>query len=355
MLVEISGYIMYREIEAKEIISFNQGTDIQINAAVDDIKYSLVWEYAENYTPNRTGESRITALDIISPTWLYLKDDEGNIKSTIDLQYYMWAKDQKYMVWPTIKNDHISMEDLSKMINDMYLREKLINNIVNYALANSFDGINIDFENMYKKDKDVFSEFVRELSAALRRNGVIVSIDVTIPGGSDTYSLCYDRTELAKSVDYIMLMAYDQYGSWSSTAGPVASISWVERNIQEMLGYEKVDKDKLFLCVPFYSRYWNVDAETDKVKSSRAINMETANEYLEKYKDIAVWSEEDGQYYIEFTKNNNTTKIWIENEEALEKKIELINKYDLAGVAVWRWGFEDDYAWKTIDDTMNIQ
>ena len=40
---------------------------------------------------------------------------------------------------------------------------------------------------------------------------------------------------------------------------------------------------------------------------------------------------------------------------ALKKKIELVNKYDLAGVAVWRWGFEDDKAFSTIDGTMNIQ
>lgn len=349
------GYIKYGQIIASEIISFNQGTEIQIKEAIDEIKYSLVWEYAENYTPDRSNESKIKALDIISPTWLYLKDADGNLKSTMDKEYFDWAKKEKYLIWPTLKNDLIKMDELSTIMNDMKLREKLINNITNYAIQNKFDGINIDIENMYKEDKDVFSQFVRELSATLRRNKITVSIDVTIPGGSDTYSLCYDRKELSKAVDYMMLMAYDQFGSWSSTAGPVASLSWVENNIKDMLGFENVDKDKLFLCVPFYSRYWNVNSETGKVKSSRAIGMETANSYLQQYKDIAVWSEEDGQYYIEFSSNGTTTKIWIENEDSLKKKIELINKYDLAGVAVWRWGYEDDEAWNTIDNTMDLQ
>ena len=348
------GYIKYRELEAREIVYFNQGTEIQKDAVYDEIKYVLTWEYAENYTPDRTNEDVDKAIDIISPTWLYLKDDNGNITSTMDNKYLGWARD-KYKIWPTLKNDFINMDELSSIMNDMKLREKLINNVVDYAIKNKFDGINIDFENMKKDDKDVFSQFVREFSAILRSNNIIVSIDVTIPGGSDTYSLCYDRKALSKSVDYMMLMAYDQYGSWSSIPGPTASLSWVEANIQTMLGYEGVDKDKLFLCVPFYSRYWAVNNETGEIKSKKAIDMKVANNYLERYSDYAEWSEEEGQYYIEFKQNNDLIKIWIENEDALKEKIELVNKYDLAGVAVWRWGFEDDKAFTTIDETMNIQ
>lgn len=349
------GYRQYGKIEARDILYYNQGTEIQMKESFDDVKYTLVWEYAENNTPDRSNEKRNTALDIISPTWLYVSDDKGNLKSTLDAEYLKWAKKENYSVWPTVKNDFISMEQLSTIMNDMNLRKVLIDNIVADAIKNEYEGINIDFEYMLKEDKNIFSQFVRELSAELRRNKILVSIDVTVPGGSENYSLCYDRTALAKAVDYMMLMAYDQYGSWSTYAGPVASASWVESNIQTMLGYEGVDKDKLFLCVPFYSRYWVVDSQTGMKKKTRALDMKTANSYLEKYKEHAKWSEIDGQYYIEYKENNDIIKIWIENEDSLKEKIELINKYDLAGVAIWRWGYEDTNAIATIDKTMNIQ
>ena len=349
------GYIMYQKIQAANILYFNQGTEIQKKEAYDEIKYSLVWEYAENYTPDRSNEKKNKAIDIISPTWLYLKDDKGNIKSTIDKKYFEWAKSENYAVWPTLKNDLIKIEELSTIMNDMQLRDTLIDNVVDYAVENKLDGINIDIEYMYESDKDEFSQFVRELSSNLRRNKVVVSVDVTIPGGSPEYSLCYDRKALAKAVDYMMLMAYDQYGNFSNNAGPTASLSWVEANIQTMLGYEGVDNDKLFLCVPFYSRYWVVNSDTNQKKSTEAINMKTANNYLEKYKEYAKWSEIEGQYYIEVPQKDSIIKIWIENEDSLKEKIELINKYDLAGVAAWRWGFEDDKAFSTIDETMNIQ
>lgn len=350
------GYYQYGKIEAREIVEMNQGTRVlEVKNMLDQMKYSIVWEYAQNGTPNRTGQTKINGLHIISPTWIELKDSNAELRNTIDRDYINWAKGQKYKLWPTVKNDYINMEDISVIMNDMKLREKLISNILNIALLNEFEGINIDFENMYKADKDLFSQFIRELSAILRANGIISSVDVTIAGGSDTYSLCYDRTAIGKAADFILLMAYDQYGSWSSTAGPTASLSWVESNIKEMLGYENVSKDKLILCVPFYSRYWTVNSETDKIVKTSAISMEQANSYLEKFKDKAVWLEKDGQYYVEYPSNNGTTtKIWIENEESLKKKIELINEYDLAGVAAWRWGYEDgNKSWKVIADTMN--
>lgn len=340
------GYALLEDIRIENVVSeptIKQVTDVK------NKKISLVWEYAENYTPNREGQAKIDGLDVISPTWLYLKDSLGNLEVTTDKTYFNWAKKQGYLVWPTLKNDFTSLEETSQVITDMNLREKFIEKILAYALANKFDGVNIDFEYMNKADKNEFSEFVRELSARLRANGITVSVDVTIPGGSDTYSLCYDRKALANAVDYMMLMAYDQYGSWSKNPGPNASISWVENNIETMLGYEGVSKEKLVLCVPFYSRYWKVDSESGVRKGVSTLTMKSANDYLERYKDKAVWNEEDGQYYVEYTEKGTTTKIWIDNEEALKKKIELIEKYDLAGVAAWRWGYEDgNKVWNVI-------
>lgn len=349
------GFMKFGEIDAKNILYFNQATDIQMKEWIDDIKYSLTWEYAENITPDRSQDEKEKTIDIISPTWIYMSDNNGNIKDVTDEKYLKWAKENNYSIWPALKNDHISIDDISVIMNDMKLRENLINNILEYAKKWEIQGINIDLEYMYMEDKEVFSEFVRELSAILRANEYIVSIDVTVAGGSEKYSLCYDRTALANAVDYIMLMAYDQYGSWSEKAGPNASLEWVEYNIKEMLSYENVDKDKLFLCVPFYSRYWLTDATTGKVIKTYAVDMKTANSYLEQYKDVAVWDDAAGQYYIESTSNGKTFKMWIDNNDALKEKIELINKYDLAGIASWRWGFEDKDTWELIDKTMDVQ
>lgn len=343
------GYIKLDKVKNNETVA-------NLYTKPDEVKrkekISLAWEYAENFTPDRTGEAKIEGLNILSPTWLYLSKDY-TLKTTTDSNYIRWARSRNYELWPTLKNDGRSLEEVSKFVNDMKARESFINEVTSYAVKNGFEGVNIDFEYMYKKDKDVFSEFVRELSADLRRNNIIVSVDVTVPGGSDNYSLCYDRPALAKAVDYMMLMAYDQYGTWcigTEKHGPTASLEWVESNLETMLGYEGVSKEKLVLCIPFYYRSWLVNKDTGKTKTTATYYIKGAKDILEKYKNIAVWDEVDGQYYIETPEGTSIRKIWVESAESLKKKLEAAKKYDLAGIAAWRLGYESSEEWKIINN-----
>ena len=41
--------------------------------------------------------------------------------------------------------------------------------------------------------------------------------------------------------------------------------------------------------------------------------------------------------------------IWLEDERSIEEKMKLIQKYDLAGAAQWRLGFERALVWPIID------
>lgn len=323
-------------------------------------KINLTWEYAENYTPNRVGQEKIEGLDIISPTWLYMKNESGDLKSsTISTEYIKWAKEVGYELWPTLKNDTMGITKTSLLVTDMYARENLINNVVKIAQKYDFKGINLDFENMKMEDKDEFSQFVREFSATLRRNGIIPSVDVNVPDGSETWSLCYDHKAISDACDYMMLMAYDQYGR--TLAGPVASLEWVSTNIEKVLNREKVDKNKLVLCVPFYSKYRkdkiivSGDDEIYKNISTSTLYMTGIKNYIEnsKYKNNMVWDEKMGQYYVEYRNQNILERMWIEDENALKEKLQLVNKYDLAGVASWRWGFETNEVWNIINNELN--
>ncbi len=57
-------------------------------------------------------------------------------------------------------------------------------------------------------------------------------------------------------------MGYDQNGVASTKPGTVAGADWVELNIKKFLGQEEVDKNKLILAIPFYTRLWERDRPT---------------------------------------------------------------------------------------------
>ena len=199
---------------------------------------------------------------------------------------------------------------------------------------------------MYQRDRDEYVILVRELAATLKREGIITSVDVNVPDGSSEWSLCYNSKAISDSCDYIMVMAYDQYGQNSSKPGPVAGLDWVEKNIKKMLERDEIDNEKLVLGVPFYSRQWNV--KDGKVTKTTAITMETAKKQVASIED---WNEELGQYVTSKMNSNGVKTItYVEDEKALEKKLELVEKYNLAGVAAWRRGFETEGVWNIIEE-----
>ena len=63
-----------------------------------------------------------------------------------------------------------------------------------------------------------------------------------------------------------------------------------------------------------------------------------------------VWNEKLKQNYVEYTKNNTVYKMWIEDEESIKAKIELVRQYNLAGTAAWEKDRETASVWKVISE-----
>lgn len=169
------------------------------------------------------------------------------------------------------------------------------------------DGINIDFENVYTADKQNLTQFVREMTPLLHEQGLVVSIDVTPKSGTEMWSLFYDRPALAQTVDYMMVMAYDEH--WAKRPeGRLGRISpWVEKTVQVLPQEEKVPASKLVLGIPFYTRLWTEEMKDGKTKvSSRAIFMDTSKRIMKEKGLTPEFSKETGQNYVEYTEDGKS-------------------------------------------------
>ena len=235
-------------------------------------------------------------------------------------------------------------ETTTEIMKSEELRENLIDNIVREVVQYELDGINIDFENMYSEDKDLFSKFIIELAPRLKDCGIILSVDVTAPDGSETWSLCFDRNVIGGVADYIVFMAYDQYGISSKTPGTTAGYNWVETNINKFLNQEDVKKEKIILGIPLYTRMWK---ETDGKITSSVVNMNQIEENLPPESTVErKWNDELKQYYVEYKMNNTVYRMWIEDEKSITEKLNLIKKYELAGAAFWEKDRETENVWQ---------
>ncbi|MDD4504401.1 MAG: S-layer homology domain-containing protein [Clostridiaceae bacterium] len=315
-------------------------------------KINLTWHYIWNNTPDMSNVKKIDGLNVVSPTWFTLANENGDLEDRGSVSYSSWAHKNGYKVWALVDNKFNS-ELTNKLLGDVSARTRFINNLISHAKKYKLDGVNIDFENMYIKDKNAFTQFMKELSKQTKANGLVLSVDVSIIAVNSNWSESFDRAALSKVVDYVALMTYDQHWGGSPVSGSVAQLSWVEQSLKKVLA--EVPKEKLLLGVPFYTRLWKeeyVNGSSKPVVTSKAISMEEAERTIGENKAAKTWDAASGQYYVEYKKDNATYKIWLEDEMSIKLKAELVNKYSLAGIASWKYGLEKPAVWNVIAKTI---
>ena len=313
----------------------------------DSEKINLTWDYTYRKLVNTDNIVPIAGVNIMSPTWFSITDADGTILDKGNREYVRKYDELGYGIWPLIDNS-FDPDLTHELLKSSENREELINKILELYLDYGFEGINIDFENVHLKDKDLLTQFVRELYPIFKENGLMVSMAISPISTSENWSLSFDRERLTKTTDYLMLMAYDQHWAASPIAGSVAQYSWVENGIKGVL--EVIPKEKLILAVPYYTRLW---IEEDGKMSSQALSMEVANGFINENNIQLIWDDESMQYYGEMEKEGKLYKIWLEDSNSLEYKASLIIKYDLAGIASWRKGFETEDIWAAINGVLN--
>ena len=314
-------------------------------------KVSMVWDYYTSKVPNRTGTT-INGVNVVSPSFVELVEQgKGDINVKIDAtaqEYINWAHGQNYKVWAIVSNNGYP-DTTSQIVNDYKIREKLINNIIKVVIQYNLDGINLDFENVKQEDKDMLSRFIIELAPRLKEYGKVLSVDVTAPDGGTNWSESYDRNKIGKVADYVVFMAYDQYGNSSKEAGTTAGADWVEVNIKKFIEREEVPAEKLILGMPFYTRLWEEKANGDV--SSQVIWMKSIESNIPSGVQ-KTWNENLQQNYVEYTKGTSTYKMWLEDEASLKAKFALMKKYNLAGAAYWQKDFEGSNTWNLVAEEM---
>ncbi len=70
--------------------------------------------------------------------------------------------------------------------------------------------------------------------------------------------------------------------------------------------------------------------------------------YLQKHSLTPAWDESIGQNYVEYTEDEEKHMLWIEDEQSLERKLNLMKEFDLAGGAFWKLGSESADVWPLI-------
>lgn len=348
----VIGYVENKRltgIRSEQPIPVTDYQEPEYTSLTRDHKINLGWHVVASAGGNDTFNS-VTAnagnLNVISPTWFKLCDNEGGYTSFASADYVQKAHDRGLEVWALIENieykDSISMYEI---LSSTTTRQKLIDSLMNDLITYGIDGINVDFEQLSMDCGEHFVEFIRELSVACRKNGKVLSVDNYVPRDFNDY---YDRKEQGIVADYVIVMGYDEHYAGSKEAGSVASIDYVEDGIAQTV--KEVPAEKVINAIPFYTRIWET---TGDGISSQAVDMVTAEQFISNHGITAEWDETTCQNYGEHTSGDSRYQVWLEDADSIKVKLNVMENYGIGGVAEWRLGFEKPEIWDVIGEYLD--
>lgn len=345
------GYIENKILENERRETPEAVTDYEVpeyTSLVREHKIALGWHAVSGFS----GNEKLTELasvakgmNVIAPTWFSLCDNEGNFQSFAQKSYVDKAHELGLEVWGVLDNFNYRLNngvavDSAKILSSTTVRTNLIEGLIAEALKYELDGINVDLEEIAASYGEDYVQFIREMSVACRREGLVLSVDIPVPFYYNSY---YNAKELGAVADYVIVMGYDEYGVGSTSAGSVASLDYVTQGLAGTT--EVVDSKKVMNALPFYTRLWTTDGVS---VTSRAYAMTAVNGLIADYGLTVVWDEETNQNYASGEKDGVKYEMWVEDTTSILAKINMMKKYNLGGVAAWRLGFERSDIWEII-------
>lgn len=351
----------------------------------------------------KSATKNIGSIDTLYP-FAYEVNTSGHVVDKANFSEKQWKKLKQLAE----KNDVTFVpsiawfdgEAIHDMLSNTSSRTDHIEEIVELVEDNDFDGIDIDYESRLADTIDYYSLFLKELSAALDEKELRCTLEARTPPESlytdvpKNIRYSNDYEEIAKYCDVVEIMAYDQQRADlklnRSKNGepyiPVADADWVEKVVK--LAIEDIPSEKILLGTPTYGRQWTVTVEPDWFKSYAnvsALNLPDAKSLAKDHK-VKLGTNKAGEQSFSFIPDTEPKKkqiakmkvpkgtrkgmeaamqalayanktgetvtvrvVWISDAKAIAEKIDLIEQYNLRGIALFKIdGEEDPKIWKLL-------
>jgi spore germination protein len=227
-----------------------------------------------------------------------------------------------------------SSELASTILNNPETQEIFINNIITILSAKNYYGVDVDFEYLFPEDKEAYNNFLRDLKSRLEPLGVPLSVAVAPKYRDNQQGILYeahDYRSIGEIADRVIIMTYE----WGYIYGEPMAISPLSE-VEAVISYAvtRIPSNKILMGMPNYAYDWTLP-----YTQGTAANVITNNQALE----IAIengatimFDNKSQAPYFNYNDTNDVSHIvWFDDARSIDARLNLVNKYNLAGVSYW--------------------
>lgn len=318
-------------------------------APVRRVSGSLVfWDQARGFASIVANAELLTE---ISPYWYHVGENarvepyrSAGGGSYEDPAILAFLRSRGILVIPTVANIHQGHPDgplVSRTLATASLRDAHVAGLVQLAVTNNYDGLDIDYEGLDGADRDAFTAFITQLGGALHASGKRLTVNVyakTAEPGTWGGPMAQDYAAIGRAADEVRLMTYEHH--WASSApGPIAPIDWVANVLT--FARSVIPAHKIILGVPLYGYDWVGTTGTPLVwRDTVAI--------ADRHRAPTNWDTPSASPWLRYTSGRDRHTIWFENVLSVAAKLRLATRADIGGVMLWRLAGEDPAVWPAI-------
>ncbi|CAL4078276.1 unnamed protein product [Meganyctiphanes norvegica] len=257
----------------------------------------------------------------------------------------------------------------SSLVNNPAARAKFVAHVVEYVMDHNFDGLDLDWEYPVcwqvdcsrgpSSDKEGFANLVKELSAAFKPKGLLLSAAVS--PSKKVVDAGYDVPVLSNYMDWIAVMTYDFHGQWDKKTGHNAPMYHHPEsnentfNVDYAIKYwikKGAAKNKLVVGMPLYGQSFTINDPSNTGLNSPASSGGTAGEFTRAAGMLAYYEicekVRQGWKVVQDPKGRMgpyaySGNQWVSYDDAamIKMKSQYIRDEGLAGGMVWALDFDD--------------
>ncbi len=234
------------------------------------------------------------------------------------------------------------------------IQDVLLTNILKVMKEKGYQGLNIDFENVFPADRELYNQFLQRAVDRLHPEGYSVSTALAPKISGEQKGLLYEAHDYAahgRIVDFVVLMTYE----WGYRLGPPQAISPLNE-IKKVLDYAVtvIPRNKILFGFQIYARDWLLPhvqgQEAETFSQQEAIRRAIQYGAAIQYDPIA-----QSPFYRYTDEQGRNHEVWFEDARSAQAKFDVVKDYNLRGISYWVLGYPFPQNWLLLEDNFTIR